>query len=158
MPVKKPTGRAEKMFREAFDRLKVNNPGRLPKGSPVSQNNVAKEAGVDPSALRSARYPKLSAEIKRWVREHPQEGPLSARQASLAKRAATRQLRERIEALTLQRDKAAARLLDAEAEIVQLMMKVARLEAQLPKPNKVTKLPQSSAPSYDKTLYPKDGI
>src|SRR5690606_15456656 len=100
MPVKKSMGRAETMFREAFDRLKKNKPDRLPKGSPISQNNVAKEAGVDPSALRSARYPELSAEIKRWVREHSQDGSPSVRQATLAKRAATRQLRERIEALT----------------------------------------------------------
>lgn len=144
MPTKKPAGRAEIMFYEAFDRLKKNNPNRLPKGSPVSQNNVAKEAGVDPSALRSARYPELSAEIKRWVREHPQDGSQSMRQATVARRAATRPLRERIEALTLQRDKAAARLLDAEMEIVQLMMRVASLEAQLPAPQRVTKLPQRS--------------
>ncbi|WP_081785880.1 hypothetical protein [Halomonas sp. BC04] len=142
MPVKKSAGRAEVMFREAFNRLKMHKPDRLPKGSPVSQNNVAKEAGVDPSALRSARYPELSAEIKRWVREHPQEGPPSIHKTTLSKRAATRKLRERIEALTLQRDKAAARLVNAEAEIVQLMNRVASLEAKLPQSNKVSKLSQ----------------
>lgn len=141
---KKPVGRAELMFCEAFDRLKKNKPDRLPKGSPVSQNNVAKEAGVDPSALRSARYPELSAKIKRWVQEHPHEDSQSARQATMAKRAATRPLRDRIEALTIQRDKAAARLLDAEAEIVRLLMRIASLEAQLPTPKLVTKLPQRS--------------
>ncbi|MCL6270759.1 hypothetical protein M3P05_12575 [Sansalvadorimonas sp. 2012CJ34-2] len=132
MPAKKTTGRAEAMFREAFERLKKNTPNRLPKGTFVSQNNVAKEAGVDPSALRSVRYPDLSAEIKQWVRAHPKVGPTSVHQATLAKRAATRQLRERIQVLTIQRDKAAARLLEAEAEIIQLLMRVSNLEDQLP--------------------------
>ena len=147
MIAKKQVGRAEAMFREAFNRLKKNKPDRLPKGTPVSQNNVAKEAGVDPSALRSVRYPELSAEIKRWIKEHPPEALHSARKVTMAKRAATRQLRDRIQALTLQRDKAAARLLDAEAEIVQLMNRVVRLEAQLPIPEKVTKLPQRAGHS-----------
>ena len=47
--------KAELKFREAFERLKVGKPDILPKGTPLSQNNVAKEAGVDPSALRRAR-------------------------------------------------------------------------------------------------------
>lgn len=140
MPVKKKIGRAENMFRQAFERLKKNKPDRIPKGSPISQNNVAKEAGVDPSALRSARYPELSEEIKKWVHDHPQEGPKSVYQATLSKRAATRKLRERIEALTLQRDKAAARLVNAEAEIVRLMNQVAVLEARLSESNKVARL------------------
>lgn len=140
MPVKKKIGRAENMFRQAFERLKKNKPDRIPKGSPISQNNVAKEAGVDPSALRSARYPELGEEIKKWVHDHPQEGPKSVYQVTLSKRAATRKLRERIEALTLQRDKAAARLVNAEAEIVRLMNQVAVLEARLSESNKVARL------------------
>lgn len=141
MSAKKPVGRAETMFREAFIRLKKNKPDRLPKDSPVSQNNVAKEAGVDPSALRSSRFPELSAEIKRWVQAHPKDGTKNKRQVALAERSVRRQLRERIEILILQRDKAAARLLDAEDEIVQLMRRIAILEAQSPKSSKITKLP-----------------
>src|SRR5690606_10753121 len=125
----------------------------------VSCAQVARELGIEAnvlsrwkreaaagkeSALRSARYPELSAKIKRWVQEHPHEDSQSARQATMAKRAATRPLRDRIEALTIQRDKAAARLLDAEAEIVRLLMRIASLEAQLPTPKLVTKLPQRS--------------
>ena len=45
--------KAELQFYEAFIRLKNNKPNILPKGTKVSQNNVAKEAGVDPSALIS---------------------------------------------------------------------------------------------------------
>lgn len=138
MPPKKQMGRAEKMFREAFDRLKRNKPQRLPEGTPVTQNNVAKEAGVDPSALRSARYPELSAEIKKWARERPADGPISARQATLAKRAENRKWRERVAGLTAQRDEALSRLVDAEAEIVELMQRVVTLEAQLRKDSNVT--------------------
>ncbi|WP_318351643.1 hypothetical protein [Klebsiella pneumoniae] len=55
---------AGEQYRAAFERLKSNKPERLPKGTPVSQNNVAKEAGSDPSALKKARFPLLIAEIK----------------------------------------------------------------------------------------------
>lgn len=155
MPIKPVMSRAEAMFREAFDRLKKNKPNRLPKGTPISQNNVAKEAGVDPSALRSTRYPKLSAEIKRWIHEHPQELAPSIRQVTLAKRSATRLLRERIEALTLQRDKATARLLNAEEEIAHLMRKIASLEAQLPTTNSVSILSSRLTANDIPPLHPK---
>ena len=59
--------KAELKFREAFERLKVGKPDILPKGTPLSQNNVAKEAGVDPSALRRARFPELVADIQAWI-------------------------------------------------------------------------------------------
>lgn len=58
---------AETVFREAFERLKANNPIHLKKGSLVSQNNVAKEAGRDPSGLRGERYPELIQEIQGYV-------------------------------------------------------------------------------------------
>lgn len=60
-------GNAELGFRAAFERLKAGNTLILPLGSPVSQNNIAKEAGKDPSALRKSRYPVLIAEIQAWV-------------------------------------------------------------------------------------------
>ena len=52
-------GKAELDFSAAFERLKYGNTLILPPGSPVSQNNVAREAGRDPSALRKSRYPRL---------------------------------------------------------------------------------------------------
>ena len=131
-------GRAELMFREAFARLKKNQPERMPKGTPVTQNNVAKEARVDPSALRSSRYPELSSEIKKWAQEHPAKGTESVRQVTVAKRAATRQLRERIRDVEAQRDHAASRLVAAEAEVVRLTQQVTRLEAMLPDNEKVS--------------------
>ena len=39
---------AGNLYRAAFECLKINKPERLPKGSPVSQNNVAKEAAAIP--------------------------------------------------------------------------------------------------------------
>lgn len=143
MPPEKAMGRAEKMFREAFSRLKRNEPQRLPKGTPLTQNNVAKEAGVDPSALRSARYPELSAEIKKWVREHPATGPVSARQQTLGRRAANRKWRERVAGLTAQRDEALSRLVDAEREIVELMRRIDDLERHRRKTSNV--IPHSGA-------------
>lgn len=60
-------GKAELDFSAAFERLKYGNTLILPPGSPVSQNNVAREAGRDPSALRKSRYPKLVADIQAWI-------------------------------------------------------------------------------------------
>ena len=54
MDVELPARRsAADQYRDAFERLKLNRPQLLPKGTPVTQNNVAKEAGSDPSALRN---------------------------------------------------------------------------------------------------------
>lgn len=58
---------AEQMFRESFERLKRNSPDILPKDTPVTQNNVAREAGRDPSALKKDRYPILVLEIQAYL-------------------------------------------------------------------------------------------
>ena len=58
---------AEQHFREAFERLKKNKPEVLPAGTPVTQNNVAREAGRDPSALKKDRYPLLVLEIQAHI-------------------------------------------------------------------------------------------
>ena len=57
---------AERRFREAFERLKAGEPIRLNKDVEVTQNNVAKEAGTDPSALRRSRYPALVTDIQAY--------------------------------------------------------------------------------------------
>lgn len=51
----------------AFERLKVDTPKLLPKGSPVSLTNVAKEAGKKPTSLRGDRYPALCKEITAYI-------------------------------------------------------------------------------------------
>lgn len=126
---------AGEQYRAAFERLKSNKPERLPKGTPVSQNNVAKEAGSDPSALKKTRFPVLIAEIQKYVEAHDEDRPPSVRQVSLLARRKNRGLRERIEEITQQRDHLASRLSEADATILELYDRIAELERQLPTSN-----------------------
>jgi hypothetical protein len=128
--------KAELKFREAFERLKGGKPDILPKGTPLSQNNVAKEAGVDPSALRRIRFPELVAEIKDWVDAHKGDATQkSPRQMLLAQRSRNRGLQEQLVALTEQRDNALSQLIDAQARILDLMTINQRLQSQIPSSN-----------------------
>ena len=132
----KKVSKAELKFRDAFERLKQGKPDILPKGTPISQNNVAKEAGVDPSALRRARFPELVAEIQEWIEAHKDEKTTkSPRQMMLAQRSRNRDLKEKYKSLEEQRDKALSQLLDAQARIVELTLENQRLRAQLPANN-----------------------
>ena len=65
---KHPSDKALREFSEAFERLKRNEPKRLLRGTPVSQNNVSREAGKDAAALRKSLYPDLVGAIQDWVR------------------------------------------------------------------------------------------
>ena len=58
---------AEQEVRDAFDRLKKGKTIRLPLGAAVTQNNVAREAGRDPSALKKDRYPLLILEVQAYI-------------------------------------------------------------------------------------------
>lgn len=132
----KTISKAEIRFLEAFERLKLNKPELLPKGTPVSQNNVAKEAGVDPSALRSARYPELTESIKQWVDDNKDKpSQISQRQRTLAQRARSRDLKERIKDLKEQRDNALSRLVEAQRQIVELTSENESLKSRLPEVN-----------------------
>lgn len=138
-----PTDSAKRMsasdkYRAAFERLKSNKPERLPKGASVSQNNVAKEAGSDPSALKKKRFPLLIAEIQKYVESHAEERPPSVRQISLLARKKNRGLRERIEEIEKQRDHLASLLSEADATILELYDRIAELERQLPGTNVVS--------------------
>ena len=124
-------GRAEKAFREAFERLKRGKPERLPQGTPVSQNNVARETGSDPSALKKSRYPELINEIQNWINEHNFQAPPSPRQKIITQRKRNRSLKEVINELKSQRDKAASLLVEADSKILELTMENARLKAML---------------------------
>jgi len=129
---------AEKEYWDSFARLKLGLPILVPKGTPVSQNNVAKEAGRDPSALRKSRYPKLIEEIQEWVSKNSIGEPeTSARKKILAKRKKKRTLDEKTADLALQRDHAASLLVEADAKILELSHEVARLEALLESRNVV---------------------
>lgn len=122
---------AEKSFREAFERLKQGAPNLLPKNTPVSQNNVAKEAGCDPSALRKSRYPSLVAEIQRWIAEHQTESPSSERQKMLAHRRRNRSLRDQLESFKVERDQALSLLVEADATILYQAREIEYLKGRL---------------------------
>lgn len=126
---------AGELYRAAFERLKINEPERLPKGTPVSQNNVAKEAGRDPSALKKSRFPLLIAEIQKYVEAYDEESPPSVRQIRLLARKKNRGLRERMEEIAQQRDHLASLLSEADATILELCDRIADLERQLPTSN-----------------------
>ena len=121
---------AEERFYAAFERLKLNLPQVLPKGTPVSQNNVAKEAGCDPSALRKTRFPLLVLAIQEWVEAHKSEQP-SESQRLLKQRRKNRDTKEIIADLKQQRDRAVALLADADLRIVELSEKVADMQTRL---------------------------
>lgn len=126
-----PTSTAEQRFRDAFERLTLGIPKVLPKGTPVSQNNVAKEAGCDPSALRKARFPLLVIAIQEWIDAHKSERPPSERQRLLKQRQRKRDVRETMADLKQQRDRVVALLADADLHIVALSEKVADLQTRL---------------------------
>lgn len=130
MPTSKPKT-AETNFREAFVRLKAGAPKVLPSGTPVSQNNVAKEAGCDPSALRKARFPGLIEEIQAYLTTHAQVRPTSERQRLLKARQISRSKTETIASLKAQRDDAVSRLVEADEFICSLTLRVRDLEARL---------------------------
>lgn len=139
--------RAEKQFREAFDRLRRGKPNLVPKGTKVTQNNVAREAGLVPSALRRSRFPVLVAEIQQWIDANPNAaGAVSPRQMALARRSHNRGLRIQLGALRVQRDDALSKLVEAEAAILDLVVENERLRAQLPEtaPTPLHPLPRSS--------------
>ncbi|QUP67346.1 hypothetical protein PSYCIT7_006860 [Pseudomonas syringae Cit 7] len=136
MDVELPARRsAADQYRDAFERLKLNRPQLLPKGTPVTQNNVAKEAGSDPSALKKSRFPSLIAEIKTYVERHAEERPPSLNQVNLLARQKSRALRDRIEQVARQRDQLASLLSEADAKIIELYDRIAELERQLPASN-----------------------
>ena len=122
---------AEQRFRDAFERLKLGVPQELPKATPVSQNNVAKEAGCDPSALRKVRFPLLVLEIQEWIETHKPERPASERQKILKQRRKNRDTKETIADLKKQRDIAAGLLADANLRIVELSNMLAEVQARL---------------------------
>ncbi|CAD0262751.1 hypothetical protein HBO43_03495 [Pseudomonas veronii] len=132
-------GKAENSFREAFERLKMRKPEILPKTAQVSQNNVAREAGADPSALKKARYPELVREIQQWILENSNSPVTSIRQKTLNKRKKNRSLRDTICDLKIQRDRVATLLVEADSKILELTMDNSRLQALLG-PNNINPL------------------
>lgn len=122
---------AEANFREAFERLKIGAPKVISADVQVSQNNVAKEAGCDPSALRKSRFPSLVAEIQNYVAIHGGERPESERQKLLKQRQRSRAARETMADLKKQRDAVAGLLVEANAQIAILTRKLFDAKAHI---------------------------
>ncbi|WP_200899118.1 hypothetical protein [Cupriavidus pauculus] len=121
----------EQAFRSAFERLVRNVPRVVKKGTPVSQNNVAKEAGQDPSALKLSRYPTLIAEIKTWIEDHKTSNtPLSPTRKLRNQRKHNRSLHEKIAAVEKERDVALSMLAEADVKILELILDNEMLRAK----------------------------
>lgn len=129
---------AEQRFRQAFERLKANKPQVLAAGTPVSQNNVAKEAGCDTSALRKSRFPSLVREIQAYVEINEQERP-SQRKETIKRRKARSELVDRLKQVSAQRDLAQSQLVSTQQRVVELMseLRVARALLESMRPSAV---------------------
>lgn len=121
---------AEDEFRAAFERLKADAPSRLPHGSTLSQNNVAREAGKDPSALKKSRFPKLIADIQSHIAASPTQSNSSQSSVTRAKRRKNRTLRQKIEILKRERDVAMSLLVEADTVILELRREIESLTRQ----------------------------
>ncbi len=147
---------AEANFREAFERLKIGAQKILSADAQVSQNNIAKEAGCDPSALRKSRFPSLVAEIQNYLAAHGGERPESERQKLLKQRQHSRKARETIVDLKKQRDSAAGLLVDANAQIGILTRRIWDVQARLDDLESKAKIIPLSASKPKAAPRPKD--
>lgn len=121
---------AEMRFRQAFERLKAGQPKVLPPNSPVTQNNVAREASCDPSALKKARFPALVREIQAYLELHKADDQAVERKV-IRQKAAKRSLEERLEDALRQRDQAQSIVASANLRIVELTDAVQSLQRRL---------------------------
>ncbi|MCD5969942.1 hypothetical protein [Pseudomonas quasicaspiana] len=123
---------AEQRFRDAFQRLMEGKPIIVSRDCEVSQNNVAREAGLDPSALKKSRFPQLIAELQEWIKNNSATKPKHSSNSAKT-RARRRTDREIIKDLKKQRDHAASALVSADLTILQLHKEIHELKSQIPK-------------------------
>ena len=118
---------AEENYQAAFERLRDGKPRVLPKGTPVSQNNVAKEAGNDPSALKSARFPTVIANIKAWLEIHKSHEELKQKRTR-QQREARLDLKAQVSVLKRQRDRLQSQRVRGHEYILELMEQMEALQ------------------------------
>lgn len=115
-------------FNEALERLIDGNPKILPAGSVVSQNNVAKEAGRTPTALRKERYPELIKKIQNYV--HSSKKLQSEKKAKSSKKSPlTRAQSKEERIITLEAD-STNKVLSLLAEVSELRAHILKLNAR----------------------------
>lgn len=128
--------RAEDEFREAFERLKRGESLTMPPGTEVSQNNVAREAGKDPSALKKQRFPRLISEIQAYVGAHAPVREPSRSAIAQGVRRRNRTLREKLVILKSERDMALSMLVEADTVILRLQAELDGLKRKQEKRDK----------------------
>jgi hypothetical protein len=120
------------IFRDAFQRLKDGKPTRVPRGTPVTQNMVAKEAGREPPAFKKSRYPELIAEIQKYVAARQEASDEPAVQVPATERRPKRSMEEKYRDMKSQRDIALSLLVEADALILELTQQLDSIEAARP--------------------------
>lgn len=128
---KKLSSPAELRYRASFERLKANKPQILSPNSPVTQNNVAREAGQDPSALKKVRFPELIRDIQTWINERQDPTTISSERKAPQKK----DYRDKYKKMREQRDKALQLLVEADALILQLSNQLEELDRSKPSTN-----------------------
>lgn len=110
--------KAENLFRAAYERLKANKPINLPMDAPVTQNNVAKEAGRHPTGLKKERYPILVLEIQDYLKQQEIDSSVINKKKKLRKQ---RAIEERLADCQKQRSKLAS-ICEAQTQLIEDLM------------------------------------
>jgi DNA primase large subunit len=110
--------KAENLFRAAYERLKANKPINLPSGTPVTQNNIAKEAGKHPTALKKDRFPLLVLEIQDYLKQQEIDSDIFNKKKQLRKK---RTLEDRLADCQKQRSKLSS-ICEAQSQLIEDLM------------------------------------
>lgn len=132
---------AEDLFTDAFERLKDNQPTTLSKGTPVTQNNVAREAGRNTSALRRERYPTLVLEIQAWVRSQKEQH--NSKKRSTDNRSRT--LKQKLQDHQKQVEKLSSIVSAQDNYIIELLEEIDQLKSR-----KVVKIDDNSSTRFSR--------
>ncbi|WP_321529028.1 hypothetical protein [Sedimenticola selenatireducens] len=110
----------------AFRRLCDGRPLVVPKGSQVSQNNVAKEAGLHPTALKKDRYPELINLIAEYKNTQGLK-PKSKTELEKQKAKTSGRLKEELERVRAERDEALSKVTTLMLENLNLRRQILRI-------------------------------
>lgn len=108
----------EAELRAGFERLKSGDVERVPGGTPVTQNNVARETGMEPSAFKKARYPVLIDEIQRYISAKNQSASKSPDAPKAPKPKPDEDML--VKSAIAERDLAVSKLMIAQVRIIEL--------------------------------------
>lgn len=109
--------KAESTFRAAFERLKAETPINVPKGTKISQNNIAKEAGKHPTALKKDRFPMLVLEIQDYLKQQDIDSEVIDKKKQMRK---LRTLKERLNDCANQRNKLVS-ICEAQHQLIECL-------------------------------------